>query len=364
MSIEPDKKRFFKKVKKESNDCWIWTGSTGGGYPQFFLNGKLRSAKHVIWEWTHGNLNGHLSNICNNRLCVNPKHMILINKMVIKPAQTREKQFWNQVNQDGDCWLWTGTVRKDGNVKIKIDGREWMAHRFAWEEINGPLDRNQIVRHTCGNKHCMNPDHMFIGKYGDNRKGTKENKSTKQQTKSNFFDKTHDKYTEIINKSQIEKASKEKIEQGFNFEIVDPPQKKDPVKMQPTMLNEKKIKDANERVIGGESIAVVAKDLGVPEETLNDALKGRTWVHLNLPKLLSNAPKARIIVETILDSCEKCAFTAKYIVDAYNTSEERMQDGNDDSITVCTKKWRRVRHDENQFTIPSFCPYLIRNVDV
>lgn len=35
-----------------------------------------------------------------------------------------------------------------------------MAHRVAYENVNGPIGKGLEIHHTCGEKSCVNPDHL------------------------------------------------------------------------------------------------------------------------------------------------------------------------------------------------------------
>ena len=75
------------------------------------------------------------------------------------------------------CILWTKSVGKHGygQQTLTIPGvkkKVFLAHRVAWAVANGidpwSLTPDQIIRHTCDNPICVNPEHLLLGTQSDN----------------------------------------------------------------------------------------------------------------------------------------------------------------------------------------------------
>lgn len=74
---------------------------------------------------------------------------------------------WN-VSQDRGCWEWKGKHPKSRYGKISLRGKDYLAHRAAYEVWVGPIPKGLLVRHTCDNPPCINPEHLKVGTAKDN----------------------------------------------------------------------------------------------------------------------------------------------------------------------------------------------------
>ncbi len=71
--------------------------------------------------------------------------------------------FWKRVAPSPGCWIWSGSRIHHGYGRVKRDRRLELAHRVAWELVNGPVPEGSCVLHRCDNPPCCRPDHLFIG---------------------------------------------------------------------------------------------------------------------------------------------------------------------------------------------------------
>ena len=85
--------------------------------------------------------------------------------------------FWDEVDikDENECWFWKGSVSSSGYGVFRFRTVLFTsAHRVAWEIANKQsipkfIDgMKTVIRHTCDNKLCVNPNHLVLGNHRDN----------------------------------------------------------------------------------------------------------------------------------------------------------------------------------------------------
>jgi len=61
---------------------------------------------------------------------------------------------------DNGCWLWIGCTNADGYGTVGFHWKTCLAHRVFYEELKKPIQEGYELHHKCGNRRCVNPDHM------------------------------------------------------------------------------------------------------------------------------------------------------------------------------------------------------------
>ena len=83
------------------------------------------------------------------------------------------------IDEKTGCWLWQGEIGKSGYGRVRVEHCKWRVHRVSAYLYLG-MDRwdqnNSLALHKpkCPNKHCWNPDHLYVGNKVDNWRDKKQ----------------------------------------------------------------------------------------------------------------------------------------------------------------------------------------------
>lgn len=124
--------RFWAKVDKIPDGCWVWIAKvSGGGYGEFYPTRKAPVAAHryayeMLREPIPAGL--QLDHLCRNRACCNPDHL--------EPVTSRENTL--RGNSPGALALRTNHCKRgheftDENTYRVPNGRQCRTCRRAWE---------------------------------------------------------------------------------------------------------------------------------------------------------------------------------------------------------------------------------------
>ncbi len=74
------------------------------------------------------------------------------------------------VEAESGCWEFIGGITGSGYGAISITHtKQISAHVLSYQLEKGLIPKGMVVRHTCDNKICCNPEHLIIGTYQDNK---------------------------------------------------------------------------------------------------------------------------------------------------------------------------------------------------
>lgn len=86
------------------------------------------------------------------------------------PRKTKslEERLIAGFKKSGECWVWNKSVASSGYGQIRLNYKNLRANRASYMVFKGEIPVGMVVRHTCDNKLCINPDHLILGSCKDN----------------------------------------------------------------------------------------------------------------------------------------------------------------------------------------------------
>lgn len=96
-----------------------------------------------------------------------------------KPKRSQLERFMANVDMAPGCWRWHGPMNESGYGRFYYQGKNWKAHRVAYELMVGPIPPSDysvhgtMILHTCDNPKCVNPLHLKLGDANSNMQDAK-----------------------------------------------------------------------------------------------------------------------------------------------------------------------------------------------
>lgn len=113
----------------------------------------------------------------------------LINKFV---------DFYNKKTiKNNTCIEWGGTIGNNGYGYFYFKNKKYLTHRLSYLIFKKENPNNLFVCHTCDNRKCINPDHLWLGTCADNLRDIRSKGRQSNQNKYKFFCKNGHEFNDL-----------------------------------------------------------------------------------------------------------------------------------------------------------------------
>jgi hypothetical protein len=89
-------------------------------------------------------------------------------KPIPKLSEKDINRFNSKIDKSGSCWNWIGSYFADGYPQFRMPSGTFRAHRIAYFLKTEEDPTSLVIRHSCDNPSCVNPEHLKKGTVLDN----------------------------------------------------------------------------------------------------------------------------------------------------------------------------------------------------
>lgn len=206
------------------------------------------------------------------------------------PKGNTVELFWVKVNKDGPvpehmphlgpCWIWTAGRSKSGYGVFEWGGKSASAHRVSWYLAFGSPKDGLLVLHSCDNKGCIRPSHLFLGTHADNSRDMAV--KARAATGDRHGSRTH---PERVARGERHKSrtKPESVSRGDRSgSRLHPETRPRGEKVYCAKLTPEGVLSVRKRFAKGESQSAIARSLGMAQASVWAIVRFKTWAHITV----------------------------------------------------------------------------------
>lgn len=93
----------------------------------------------------------------NNKSC---KQFQSQTKKELEYSMSEYARFISKVKKTKTCWIWTGSLNRQGYGQFYFNHKQGRAHRYSFIHFKGEIPQDKVIDHICNNPQCVNPKHL------------------------------------------------------------------------------------------------------------------------------------------------------------------------------------------------------------